>query len=69
MTVETQLKEALANAKSLQANFETFSLQTKDEKAKEKYAQAAEQMQTLVTGLETRVNKVEQKEPEYRRQD
>lgn len=66
MTVGTQVKQALANAKSVQANMETFALQTQDEAAKKLYADAAAQIQTVVQGLETRVEQIEQEEPEYR---
>lgn len=66
LTVRTQVMQALANAKSVQANFETFSLQTQDEVAKESYAKAAAQIQTIIEGLETRMEKIEQEEPSFR---
>lgn len=66
MTVETKVQQALATAKGVQANFETFSLQTKDEVAKEKYANAAKQLQTMVEGLEKRMEQIEQEEPRFR---
>ncbi|WP_088102926.1 DUF1657 domain-containing protein [Halalkalibacter urbisdiaboli] len=66
MTVATQVMQALANAKSVQANFETFSEQTKDEVAKQKYAQAALEMQPLIEGLEKRMEQIEMEEPQFR---
>lgn len=66
MTVGTQVREALANAKSVQANFETFALQTQDEEAKERYAKAATQMQDIIEGLENRMEKLEQEEPSFK---
>ncbi|MGO4887616.1 DUF1657 domain-containing protein [Anaerobacillus sp. MEB173] len=66
MTVGTQVKQALANAKSVQANLETFALQTQDEAAKKKYEDAAEQIQAVIDGLESRVQQIEQEEPEFR---
>lgn len=66
MTVGTQVRETLANAKSVQANFETFALQTKDEVAKEKYSAAAEQIQEIINGLETRMEQIELEEPSFK---
>ncbi|MFC0559801.1 DUF1657 domain-containing protein [Halalkalibacter alkalisediminis] len=66
MTVGTQVRQALANAKSVQANFETFALQTKDEVAKERYSQAAAQIQEIIEGLETRMEKMEEEEPSFK---
>ncbi|WP_199621520.1 DUF1657 domain-containing protein [Paenibacillus alkalitolerans] len=66
MTVGTQVKQALANAKSVQASLEVFALQTQDEKAKQVYANAAEQMKTLIEGLESRVKQIELEEPQYK---
>jgi len=66
VTVGTQVREALANAKSVQANFETFALQTKDEVAKEKYEDAAVQIQDTIKGLESRMEKIEEEEPSFK---
>jgi predicted RecB family endonuclease len=66
VTVGTQVRQALANAKSVQANLETFALQTKDEMAKEKYAKAATQIQEVIDGLETRMEQIEQEEPSFK---
>ncbi|WP_209124877.1 DUF1657 domain-containing protein [Alkalihalobacillus sp. BA299] len=66
MTVNSQVKQALATAKSVQANFETFALQTKDETARRKYDHAAQQIQSLISELEMRVAEIEQEEPEFR---
>lgn len=66
MTVYTQVKEALANAKTVQANMETFSLQTQDEKAKHSYDDASKQIQGVIDGLEERVHELEKEEPQYK---
>ncbi len=66
MTVGIQVKQALVNAKSVQANFETFASQTQDEVAKQMYSKAATQIQDVIEGLETRVEQIEQEEPGYR---
>ena len=65
MTVATKVQQAIATAKGVQANFEAFSLQTKDEEAKQKYADAALQLQTVINGLEQRMDRIQQEEPEF----
>ncbi|MEC5423889.1 DUF1657 domain-containing protein [Virgibacillus sp. C22-A2] len=65
MTVGTQVQQALANARSAQANFETFSLKTQDEFAKEMYGHAAEELQPIIDGLEKRLAEIEQEEPQF----
>jgi len=66
VTVGTQVREALANAKSVQVNFETFALQTKDEVAKERYKEAAAKIQDRIKGLESRMEKIEEEEPSFK---
>ncbi|MFC0472962.1 DUF1657 domain-containing protein [Halalkalibacter kiskunsagensis] len=66
MTVGTQVRQALANAKSVQANFETFALQTQDEVAKAKYDKAVAQIQDVIEGLELRMEQIEQEEPSFK---
>ncbi|MFD1040362.1 DUF1657 domain-containing protein [Virgibacillus byunsanensis] len=65
MTVGTQVQQALADARSVQANFETFSLKTQDETAKQMYGNAAKQLQEIVEGLEKRMEEIEQEEPQF----
>ena len=48
MTVITQVKQTLAGLKSAQASFETFSLGTDNQEAKQLYADAAQQTQTII---------------------
>ncbi|GAE29785.1 DUF1657 domain-containing protein [Halalkalibacter hemicellulosilyticus] len=65
MTVQRQIQEALANAKSVQANFEVFAQQTKDEVAKEKYDQAAQDLQNVISSLEERMKKIKKEETTF----
>ncbi|WP_156289821.1 DUF1657 domain-containing protein [Oceanobacillus salinisoli] len=65
MTVINQVQQALANAKSAQASFESYSLKTQDESAKEMYINAAGQLQTIIDGLENRLKEIERDEPSY----
>jgi hypothetical protein len=66
MTVITQVKTTLASLKSAQASFETFSLGTDNESAKQLYMDAATQTQSIIDSLEPRVQEIEQEEPQYK---
>lgn len=66
MTVASQVKQTLAGLKSAQASFEQFALQTQNQQAKQLYQDAANQTQTIVQSLETRVQQLEQEEPQYK---
>jgi hypothetical protein len=65
MTVGTQVKQALAGLKSVQASFETFALQTDNKNAKQLYEQAAQQTQTVLDSLEPRLQEIISEEPQY----
>ena len=66
MTVASQVKQTLAGLKSAQASFEQFALQTQNQQAKQLYQDAANQTQTIVQSLETRIQQLEQEEPQYK---
>ncbi|KPV42837.1 DUF1657 domain-containing protein [Alicyclobacillus ferrooxydans] len=66
MTVASQVKQTLAGLKSAQASFEQFALQTQNQQAKQLYQDAASQTETIVTALESRVQQLEQEEPQYK---
>jgi Protein of unknown function (DUF1657) len=68
MTVINDVKTTLAGLKSAQASFETFSLGTDNEQAKQLYQDAAKQTQTIVDSLTTRMDQIQQEEPQYRQQ-
>ncbi|MGE7687409.1 DUF1657 domain-containing protein [Peribacillus simplex] len=67
MTVINDVKTTLAGLKSAQASFETFSLGTDNEQAKQLY-QAAKQTQSVIYTIEPRVQQIEQEEPQYKQQ-
>lgn len=66
MTVASQVKQTLAGLKSAQASFETFALQTENKAAKQLYQQAAQQTQAIVDMLNSRVQELENEEPQYK---
>lgn len=65
MTVGTQVKQALAGLKSVQASFETFALQTENKNAKQLYENAAQQTQSVLDSLEPRLQEIISEEPQY----
>lgn len=66
MTVGTQVKQALAGLKSVQASFEQFALETENQQAKQLYENAAQQATTIIQSIEPRVQEIEQEEPQYK---
>jgi hypothetical protein len=68
MTVATQVKQTLASLKSAQASFETFALQTENQAAKQLYQQAAQQTQSIVDLINSRVQEIQNEEPQYKQQ-
>ena len=66
MTVYKQLKQTVADVKSVQASFELFSYQTKDKNAAEAFKKAFEETKSIISSLETRVLQIEKEEPQYK---
>jgi hypothetical protein len=66
MTVSAQVKQALASLKSAQASLEAFALNTQNQQAKQLFTQNAQQTQMIIDSLETRVQQLEQEEPQYK---
>ncbi|ANB60778.1 DUF1657 domain-containing protein [Anoxybacteroides amylolyticum] len=66
MTVASQVKQTLAGLKSAQASFETFALQTENKAAKQIYQQVAQQTQAIVDLINSRVQEIENEEPQYK---
>ena len=66
MTVISDVKTTMAGLKSAQASFETFSLGTDNEQAKQLYQEAAQQTQTIIDSIEPRLQQIQDEEPQYR---
>lgn len=66
MTVGQRVKQTLASLKGVQADFESFALETQNQQAKQMYQQLAEETKRLVNAVEARVRELEQQEPQYR---
>ncbi|OLN22123.1 DUF1657 domain-containing protein [Domibacillus antri] len=68
MTVISDVKQTMAGLKTVQASFETFSLSTENQQAKQLYQGAAQQTQTLIDSLSPRIDQILQEEPQYKQQ-
>lgn len=66
MTVSSQVKTTLASLKSAQASLETFALGTQNQQAKQLFETAAQTTQGVVDQLNSRVQELEQEEPQYK---
>lgn len=66
MTVASQVKTALASLKSAQASFETFALGTQNQEAKTLFENCANQTQQIVDQVNSRVQQLENEEPQYK---
>ncbi|MBE3589239.1 MAG: DUF1657 domain-containing protein [Firmicutes bacterium] len=66
MTVGTKVQQTIASLKSAQANLETFALDTQNKAAKQLYQEAAQQMKEIVQRMESRLQQIQQEEPQYK---
>lgn len=66
MTVASQVKTTLASLKSAQASLETFALGTQNQEAKKLYETAALTAQDIVNQVASRVQQLENEEPQYK---
>lgn len=68
MTVGTQIQQTIASAESVMASLKTFALETQDQQAKQVYQQLSQQTENIVSVLKSRLNYVQQEEPQYKQQ-
>jgi hypothetical protein len=66
MTVAADVKTCLANLKSAQASLESFALATQNQDAKTTFTNAANMTQQVVDQIATRVQQLENEEPQYK---
>ncbi|MEI3613992.1 DUF1657 domain-containing protein [Pseudogracilibacillus sp. SO30301A] len=66
MTVGTQMQQAIASCQSLVSNFTTFALETQDQNVKQMFQDLAQQQQTILDNLNSRLQYIQQEEPQYK---
>jgi len=68
MTVGTQLQQTIANAQSVSASLKNFALETQDQQAKQMFNTLAQNMDNIVSQLQSRFDYVSTEEPQYKQQ-
>ncbi|UVI32982.1 DUF1657 domain-containing protein [Paenibacillus spongiae] len=66
MTVSSDVKTCLASLKSAQASLEQFALATENQEAKTLFTNAAGQTDQIVQQVQSRVQQLENEEPQYK---
>jgi len=66
MTIGKKVKTSLASLKSVQADMESFALETQNHNAKQLFQQYAQQAQSMINSLESRLQEIEMEEPQYK---
>jgi len=66
MTVASQVKTCVASLKGAQASLEQFALETQNQEAKELFTNAAMQTNQVLQQVESRVQQLENEEPQYK---
>ena len=66
MTVGTQMQQTVASCESVAASLKSFALETNDQNAKQMFQQLADQQQSIVENLNTRLQYIQQEEPQYK---
>ena len=66
VTVGSQVKTTLASLKSAQACLESFALETQNQEAKTMFENAAKTTQSIVEQVSSRVQQLENEEPQFK---
>jgi hypothetical protein len=66
VTVASQVKTCVASLKSAQASLEQFALETQNQEAKTLFTNCAGQTDQILQQLESRVQQLENEEPQYK---
>lgn len=66
MTVAVKMQQTIASAESVAANLKTFALDTQDKEAQQMFNQLAKSVDNCVSTLQSRLNFIQQQEPQYR---
>ncbi|MFZ5643490.1 MAG: DUF1657 domain-containing protein [Bacillota bacterium] len=66
MTIGTKMHQTLASLEGAAANLQTFALDTQDQAAKQMFIVLNKQVEDVCQVLKSRVNYIEQLEPQYR---
>jgi hypothetical protein len=68
MTIGTKMQQTIASAQSVLASLKSFALETQDQSAKQMYNTLAQSQQSIVDQLNSRLQYMQQEEPQYKQQ-
>ncbi|TCP26622.1 uncharacterized protein DUF1657 [Scopulibacillus darangshiensis] len=68
MTVANKIQQSIASCESTLANLHSFALETQDQNAKQAYQAMAQSQQTILDGLNQRLQYIQGQEPQYNQQ-
>jgi len=68
LTVGQKVQTTLASLESVAADFKSFALETQNQQAKQMFNQFAQQAENMVQGLKSRVEQLQEEEPQYKQQ-
>jgi hypothetical protein len=68
MTVGTKIQQTIANAESVLVSLKIFALETQNKSAKQMYNNLVQSQQTIVDSLNSRLQYIQNQEPQYRQQ-
>jgi hypothetical protein len=68
MTVGSKMQQTIASAEGVLANLKTFALDTQDQNAKQMFNSLVQTQQTVVESLNSRLQYIQNQEPQYRQQ-
>lgn len=66
MTVGVKMQQTIASAEGVAANLKQFALDTQDKQAQQMFNQLAQTVDSCVTTMQSRLNYIQQQEPQYR---
>jgi len=66
MTIDSQVKQCLANVKSIEAGLSTLAINSQDEEAKKMFHEQMMVMENIKQDLRDRVGKIEREEQQYK---
>lgn len=68
MTVQSDIKKAIASAESLKGSYSMFAESTEDSSAKQLFEELSEEMQRHVDSLNSRLSYLERNNPLYQKE-
>ena len=66
MTVGTQMQQAISSCQSVLASLNSFALETQDQNAKQMFQNMAQQQETILNNLNSRLQYIQSEEPQYK---